>query len=130
MKPTEFWEFLNGKKNSLFHFFNFFIFFNSCSVRMGENTTGGRGYKAERVPRRSSAKACRGKIVSPPAGHPSPSGPPLHPHGTRQNNKNESTKKLKRMNHFLKNNMQTCEFVLQNFFSISFTTGSITSCLL
>ena len=83
---------------------------------MGENTTGGRGYKAERVPRRSSAKACRGKIVSPPAGHPSPSGPPLHPHGTRQNNKNESTKKLKRMNHFLKNNMQTCEFILQNFF--------------
>ena len=112
----------------IFSFFSFFSILVPCVwARIRQ---GGRGYKAERVPRRSSAKACRGKIVSPPAGHPSPSGPPLHPHGTRQNKKNESTKKLKRMNLFLKNNMQTCEFVLQNFFSISFTTGSITSCLL
>ena len=120
-----------GKK---IHFFIFFIFsFFSILVpcvwaRIRQEGGGIRQRGCLAAPQPKRVK--RGKNDSPPAGHPSPSGPPQHPHGTRQNNKNESTKKLKRMNHFLKNNMQTCEFVLQNFFSISFTTGSITSCLL
>ena len=85
-----------GKKFtfSFFHFFIFFLFLFRAYGREYEKEGGGirqRGCPVAPQPKRVKREnACH------PAGHPSPSGPPLHPHGTRQNHKNESTKKLKK----------------------------------
>ena len=78
---------------SFFSFFSIFSFFFSCSMHMvREFEKEGGGRDREGASPLLSQSVSRGKNLFPPAGHPSPSGPPQHPHGTRKK-KNESTTK-------------------------------------
>ena len=59
-------------------------------VREFEKEGGGRD--REGASPLLSQSVSRGKNLFPPAGHPSPSGPPQHPHGTRKKRMNQQQK--------------------------------------
>ena len=78
---------------SFFHFFTIFSFFFSCSMHMvREFEKEGGGRDREGASPLLSQSVSRGKNLFPPAGHPSPSGPPQHPHGTRKKRMNQQQK--------------------------------------